>query len=57
MAAMGGLERDCNLLNYWTGFCSTPIVTVKATVTSAGFGWTGLDFTHQFRQFRSQLFN
>jgi len=36
--AMGGIEQDCNILNYQCIFYSTPIVTVKPTVKSVGFG-------------------
>jgi len=43
LVAMGGIELDYKLLNCRQEFCSIPIVTVKATVSSAGFDWTRLD--------------
>jgi len=38
-----GLELIVNLLNSLSNTQHAQIVTVKATVSSAGFGWTGLD--------------
>ena len=43
MVAMGGIELDWKLLNGRRISRSTPIVTVKLTVSSARFGWTQLD--------------
>ncbi len=43
MVGPEGLELIVNPLNYLSNTQHAQIVTVKATVKSAGFGWTGLD--------------
>ena len=43
MVGPEGLELIVNLLNSLSNTQHAQIVTVKATVKSAGFGWTGLD--------------
>ena len=42
MVGPEGLELIVNPLNYLSNTQHAQIVTVKATVKSAGFGWTGL---------------